>query len=67
MVKRQHSVVHGVAHSAKKRVAPRPHRPTLITKFASIASRKHAEKQITARQQTRILTQFSGHVEEGYW
>lgn len=39
----------------------------LITEFASVASRKHAGEQITARQQTRVLTQFSRHVEEGYW
>lgn len=39
----------------------------LLTEFAAVASRKHADHVITARQQTRILREFSNHVEEGYW
>lgn len=39
----------------------------LLTEFASIASRKQAESAITARQHTRVLREFSGHVEQGHW
>jgi predicted nucleic acid-binding protein len=39
----------------------------LITEFAAVASRKHAEKSITRAQQDRILREFSRHVEARYW
>jgi predicted nucleic acid-binding protein len=39
----------------------------VITEFASVASRKHAEKSITKAQQGRVLREFSHHVEAGYW
>jgi predicted nucleic acid-binding protein len=39
----------------------------LLTEFASVASRKLAESAITARQQTRVLKEFSSHVEKGHW
>lgn len=39
----------------------------LLTEFAAVASRKQADGEITTRQQTRILREFSKHVEEGYW
>ena len=39
----------------------------LITEFAAVARRKHSEKSITTAQQTRVLREFSSHVEAGYW
>ncbi len=39
----------------------------LLTEFASVVSRKMAESAITARQQTRVLKEFSSHVEKGSW
>ena len=39
----------------------------LVTEFAALASRKQADREITTRQQTRVLREFSNHVEEGYW
>lgn len=39
----------------------------LITEFASVASRKRTESAINARQHTRVLREFCGHVEQGYW
>lgn len=38
----------------------------LITEFASVASRKHRDKDITARQQDRVQKLFGQHVDEGY-